>query len=139
MTTFVDRLPPTLETIPNARILRYLRIWTETLEGMLAGSADWAMLGESFTKLLLTCFKKGEDKAKEIGFRLWYLEEGRVDELATYMKQRLLDYQGDTQTRRQQRSHLTQKYKTRSIHWRPPQIQTYSHKSTENALGKAIK
>ncbi|MFM7983212.1 MAG: hypothetical protein ACKPKO_28220, partial [Candidatus Fonsibacter sp.] len=64
LSTLIDRLPPTLETIPSARILRYLRIWTETLEGMVAGVQEWADLGASFTKLLLTCFEKDEDKAK---------------------------------------------------------------------------
>ena len=91
----IDQLPPTLEHIPNACLIRYLRIWTETLEGMVAGSQEWADLGSSFTKLLLTCFKQGEDRTKEIEYRLWYLEEGRVDELANYMRQRLQAYQAN--------------------------------------------
>ena len=95
-----DRLPATLEVIPAACLQRYLRIWTETLEGMVAGSEEWAMLGATFTKLLLTCFKKGEHITKEVEYRLWYLEEGRVDELASYMKQRLIDYKGDQTSRR---------------------------------------
>ena len=56
------------------------------------------------TKLLLTCFKKGETISQEIEHRLWYLEEGRVDELTSYMRQRLLDYNGDTITRRNARA-----------------------------------
>ena len=75
----VDQLPTTLETIPTACLVRYLRIWTETLAGMVAGSYDWAALGVTFTKLLLTCSKQGEDRTKEVELRLWYIEEGRVE------------------------------------------------------------
>ena len=49
-----DRLPATLEVIPAACLRRYLRIWTETLEGVVAGSEEWATLGATFTKLLLS-------------------------------------------------------------------------------------
>ena len=61
ITQFTDQLPQTLELIPPACLHRYLRIWTETLEGMVAGAQDWSDLGAYFTTLLLTCFKKGEN------------------------------------------------------------------------------
>ena len=67
---------------------RYLRVWAETLEGMVAGSYVWADLGTTFTQLSLTCFKTGEGRTKEVEYRLWYLEEGRIDELVNYMKQK---------------------------------------------------
>ena len=100
----IDQLPATLEHIPNACLIRCLRIWTETLEGMVAGSQEWADLGTSFTKLLFTCFKQGEGRTKEIEYRLWYLEEGKVDQLAAYMRQRLQAHQGHQTTRRQRRA-----------------------------------
>ena len=53
-----DQLPQALEQNPPSCLQRYLRTWTETLEGMLAGAQDWADLGAAFTKLLLTCFKQ---------------------------------------------------------------------------------
>ena len=36
----VDPLPTTLEHIPNDCLVRYLRIWTETMKGMVAGAYD---------------------------------------------------------------------------------------------------
>jgi len=54
ITQFTDQLPQTLELITPACLQRYLRIWTETLEGMVAGAKDWSDLAASFTKLLLT-------------------------------------------------------------------------------------
>ena len=70
----------------------------------MTGSYDWADLGNAFTKLLLTCFKKGEDLAREVEYGLWDREEGRVDDLVNYMKQRLRDYEGEQLTRRQRRA-----------------------------------
>ena len=104
ITQFTDQLPQAFELISPACLQRYLRIWTETLEGMVAGAQDWSDLAASFTKLLLTCFKKGESISREVEHRLWYVEEGRVDELATYMKQRLLDYNGEQIGRRHARA-----------------------------------
>ena len=104
ITHFTDQLPQTLEQIPPSCLQRYLRIWTETLEGMVAGAQDWADLGASFSKLLFTCFKKGENISQDIEHRLWYLEEGRVDEFTSYMGQRLLDYYGDNISRRNARA-----------------------------------
>ena len=85
--SLVDQLPTTLKHVPKAFLVRCLRIWRDT----------WADLGTTFTKLLLTRFKnkKGEDRTKQVEYRPWYIEEGRNDELVTYMKQILLDYQGE--------------------------------------------
>ena len=38
---------------------------------MVAGSEEWATLGATFTTLLLTCFKKGDNITKEVEYRLW--------------------------------------------------------------------
>ena len=67
---------------------------------MVVGSQEWADFffwggRAALAQLLFTCFKQSEDKTKEVEYRLWYIEEGRFDELVSYMRQRLFDYTGD--------------------------------------------
>ena len=50
LVTLVDQLPATELYIPNAVLIRYLRVWTDTLGGMVAADADWATLGATFAK-----------------------------------------------------------------------------------------
>ena len=100
----VDQLPTTFDHIPNACLIICLRICAAKLEGMVAGSYDWADLGNTFPQLLLACFKTGEGRTNEVEYRLWYLEEGIVDERANYTKQRLRGYQGEQLTRRQRQA-----------------------------------
>ena len=128
ITQFTDQLPQSLELIPPACLQRYLRIWTETLEGTVAGAQDWSDLGAYFTKLLITCFKKGESISQEVEHRLWYIEEGRIDELTSYMRQRLLDHNGDMATRRQARARENRHTRHDPI-TRPEDSPTYHHES----------
>ena len=106
---------------------------------MVAGSYVWADLGTTFTQLLLTCFKTGEGRTKEVEYRLWYLEEGYADELVNYMKQRLRDYQGDQLTRRQRRvatHRRTRNIKDSTEHQTRAQVII---KAPKYFMGKAIK
>ncbi|MFM7978522.1 MAG: hypothetical protein ACKPKO_04335, partial [Candidatus Fonsibacter sp.] len=87
-----------------------------------------AGLGGSGSKFYIN---NNEDHTTYIGFRLWYLEAGLVDELVSYMKQRLLDYDGEVQTRRQTISQ-------QSRHLRPGPI-TEDQKRAQQIITKTRK
>ena len=135
--TLVNQLPATELYIPSAVLIRYVRIWTETLEGMVAKAEDWAILGSTFSKQWLTCFTNGEAKVKEVEYRQWYLEEGRVDELVAYMTQHLLNHKEQRMNRIQRRAQPNASQLQDALELRTNTEVTF--KARKEAIGKAIK
>ena len=50
--TLCDQLPAAEEYIPNATLVRYVHIWTGTLEGVVVGADDLGSVGCHFLSTL---------------------------------------------------------------------------------------
>lgn len=62
--------------IPLSLLARYTLAWTECLEGIVAGSETWCMVGRYRARLLQTLYAGQESKAKELSQRLYFWKIG---------------------------------------------------------------
>jgi hypothetical protein len=67
------------------------------------------------------------------------MEEGRIDELTSYMKQRLLDYNGEQISRRQARAQTKRHTRPDPITQEQKTAKQIITKASKNVMGKAIK